>query len=46
MRPFDAMRWSDMVVFPWSTCARMQMFLMRSCTAEHHAVEPYSGAEL
>ncbi len=34
MRPFEAMRWSDIVVLPWSTCARMQMFLMRSCHTE------------
>ena len=33
MRPLDAMRLSESVVLPWSTCARMQMFRMRSCAA-------------
>lgn len=32
IRPLLAIRWSDSVVLPWSTCASTHTFLMRSCT--------------
>ena len=31
IKPFEAMRWSERVVLPWSTCAKMQMFRIRAC---------------
>lgn len=40
MKPLCAMRPSDKVVFPWSTCARTQMFLMfsgRLCSPERRS---------
>lgn len=38
MRPLEAIRWSDSVVLPWSTCARMHMLRMRGCMPDRGAV--------